>query len=185
MPSLHPMPDPMPDPVPIPRQLCGDPMRLRWEFGAGQVAVSCRVIWRIPRRSKSDGCPVGNASYFSAPLLTVDYKDANCFSSITSTRASLPPIEVQIVGAPLRCSSPQAPIFSSPPITSHHLPLFFSPDRSAQLVITKGDANYRRLIGDLHWRHDVSFWRVLLIRSYCYAAEAKARATPKILLLRC
>lgn len=27
----------------------------------------------------------------------------------------------------------------------------------AALVVTKGDANYRRLLGDLHWRHDYSF----------------------------
>lgn len=28
---------------------------------------------------------------------------------------------------------------------------------SAAVVITKGDANYRRLLGDLHWAHDYSF----------------------------
>ena len=28
---------------------------------------------------------------------------------------------------------------------------------SAAVVITKGDANYRRLLGDLHWAHDFSF----------------------------
>ena len=27
----------------------------------------------------------------------------------------------------------------------------------AAVVITKGDANYRRLLGDLHWQHDYSF----------------------------
>jgi len=27
----------------------------------------------------------------------------------------------------------------------------------ASLVITKGDANYRRLVGDLHWAHDFGF----------------------------
>lgn len=29
------------------------------------------------------------------------------------------------------------------------------------LVITKGDANYRRLAGDLHWEYDVELKRVL------------------------
>ena len=29
------------------------------------------------------------------------------------------------------------------------------------LVITKGDANYRRLAGDLHWDYDVELKRVL------------------------
>ena len=28
---------------------------------------------------------------------------------------------------------------------------------AAAVVITKGDANYRRLLGDLHWRHDTDF----------------------------
>lgn len=28
---------------------------------------------------------------------------------------------------------------------------------AAAVVITKGDANYRRLLGDLHWAHDYSF----------------------------
>jgi len=27
----------------------------------------------------------------------------------------------------------------------------------AEVVITKGDANYRRLLGDLHWQHDANF----------------------------
>lgn len=29
------------------------------------------------------------------------------------------------------------------------------------LVITKGDANYRRLAGDLHWEYDVELKKVL------------------------
>ena len=28
---------------------------------------------------------------------------------------------------------------------------------AASVVITKGDANYRRLLGDLHWPYDTSF----------------------------
>ena len=31
---------------------------------------------------------------------------------------------------------------------------------AAALVITKGDANYRRLLGDLHWAHDTPFNQV-------------------------
>ena len=29
--------------------------------------------------------------------------------------------------------------------------------RDQALVITKGDANYRRLLGDRHWAHDTDF----------------------------
>ena len=32
---------------------------------------------------------------------------------------------------------------------------------AAAVVICKGDANYRRLLGDLHWPHDVSFQRLM------------------------
>ena len=28
---------------------------------------------------------------------------------------------------------------------------------AAQIVLTKGDANFRRLLGDLHWAHDYGF----------------------------
>ena len=51
----------------------------------------------------------------------------------------------------------------SPPFYTSSLPFWEMPESlherlgRADVVITKGDANYRRLLGDLHWAHDASF----------------------------
>ena len=52
----------------------------------------------------------------------------------------------------------ETPQFYTGPLPFWEMPaaLLASYERAA-LVITKGDANYRRLLGDLHWAHDTPF----------------------------
>ena len=55
---------------------------------------------------------------------------------------------------------------TSPPFYTGPLPFWEMPASlmlayaASALVITKGDANYRRLLGDLHWAHDTPFSKV-------------------------
>ena len=52
---------------------------------------------------------------------------------------------------------------ASPDFYTSHLPFWEMPAAlraqlgAASVVVCKGDANYRRLLGDLHWPHDTSF----------------------------
>ena len=54
-----------------------------------------------------------------------------------------------------------------PPFYTSSSPFWDMPDSlrarlgSAALVITKGDANYRRMLGDLHWAHDTPFTELM------------------------
>mmetsp|Transcript_2757 Transcript_2757/g.6935 ORF Transcript_2757/g.6935 Transcript_2757/m.6935 type:complete len:177 (+) Transcript_2757:982-1512(+) len=51
----------------------------------------------------------------------------------------------------------------APPFYTSSTPFYEMPEAlrarlgAAQLVLTKGDANYRRMLGDLHWPHDTPF----------------------------
>mmetsp|Transcript_9809 Transcript_9809/g.31053 ORF Transcript_9809/g.31053 Transcript_9809/m.31053 type:complete len:142 (+) Transcript_9809:1020-1445(+) len=70
---------------------------------------------------------------------------------------------------------------TSPPLPSPAGPLPFweMPDElharlaEAVLVLTKGDANFRRLLGDLHWPHDTEF--ADLMREYWPTSLAALR----------
>ena len=58
----------------------------------------------------------------------------------------------------LRLTAP--PFYTGPAPFWEMLASLMLAHAAAALVITKGDANYRRLLGDLHWAHDTPFSRV-------------------------
>ncbi|MBK8987525.1 MAG: protein-glutamate O-methyltransferase family protein [Chloroflexi bacterium] len=52
----------------------------------------------------------------------------------------------------------RAPLFWTAPLPAWEMPTDLAADlQTAHLVISKGDANYRRLLGDRHWAFDDSF----------------------------
>mmetsp|Transcript_0 Transcript_0/g.1 ORF Transcript_0/g.1 Transcript_0/m.1 type:complete len:414 (-) Transcript_0:94-1335(-) len=85
--------------------------------------------------------------------ITLDWLDAHGGSALASRlREALAEQRLQV---------------AAPDFYTSALPFWDMPEElrtemgSAALVICKGDANYRRLLGDLHWPHDLSFQRLM------------------------
>lgn len=89
-------------------------------------------------------------------ITTIDWL---CFSHDEPTRAMAIRLRQELVADRLKLK--QHPFWTSP-LPAWEMPLSVQDELAgSSLLISKGDANYRRLLGDLHWPLDTAFEQVV------------------------